>query len=289
VNVLPNFFVIGAAKCGTTSLASYLAQHDEIHLSPVNEPRFFAAPDPHRPFPGRRIGERSEYEALFASEAPLRGEVCGAYSQHPWRAGVAQRIHALVPDARFVYLVGDPIRRVESHYVQTVAEEGETRAIGEALGDIEDPQHPAICPGRYAQQLDQYLALFDRERVLVVDQDDLLARRQQTLSRVFAFLGVDAAYSSPAFAQTLNRGDQHRELSSGVYGRLRSSRLRTAVRTLPPSLRAPLLVPMRRTLARKVNRQTLDGDLRARLQAHFAPEVARLRELTGQSFAGWSI
>jgi hypothetical protein len=287
--MLPNFFVIGAAKCGTTSFASYLAQHEQIHVSPVNEPRFFAAPDPERPFPGRRVGERSEYEALFDSDAPLRGEVCGAYSQHPWRAGVARRIHALVPDARFVYLVGDPIRRVESHYVQTVAEEGEMRPIGEALGDIEDPQHPAVCPGRYAQQLDQYLALFDRERVLVVDQDDLLSRRQQTLTDVFAFLGVDPQYSSPAFAQTLNRGAEHRVLSTGAYGRLRASPLRMAVRTLPPSLRAPLLTPIRRTLARKVSRQALDGDLRARLEAHFAPEVARLRQLTGQSFAGWSI
>ena len=224
--MLPNFFVIGAAKCGTTSLALYLAEHREIHLSPVNEPRFFAAPDPLRPFPGRRIGELAEYEALFASSAPLRGEVCGAYSQHPWRPGVARRIHRLVPEARFVYLVGDPIRRVESHYIQTVAEEGETRPIAEALGAIEDPMHPAICPGRYAQQLDQYLAVFGQERVLVVDQDDLRARRRETLSAIFAFLGVDPAYGSPVFTQTLNRSADHRQLSSGIYGRLRASRLR---------------------------------------------------------------
>jgi hypothetical protein len=287
--MLPNFFVIGAAKCGTTSLARYLAQHPEIHLSPVDEPRFFAAPDPQRPFPGGRVGELSEYEALFDSSAPLRGEVCGAYSQHPWRQGVAGRIHDLVPDARFVYLVGDPIRRAESHYVQTVAEEGETRPIAEALGDIEDPQNPAICPGRYVWQLEQYLAIFPEDSVLVVDQDDLASRRQESLSAIFAFLGADSAYSSPAFARQHNRSADHRRLSSGLYGRLRAGPLRSAVRALPPSLRSPLLSPVRRALARQISRPSLDPTLRSRLEQHFAPEVARLRQITGKSLAGWSI
>lgn len=287
--MLPNFFVIGAAKCGTTSLSLYLAQHPEIHLPSVIEPRFFAAPDPDRPFPGRRVGVLSEYEALFATDAPLRGEVCGAYSQHPWRPGVAGRIHALVPDARFVYLVGDPVKRVESHYVQTVAEEREMRPIAQALGDIERPEHPAVCPGRYAQQLEQYLLHFSSDRVLVVDQDDLLSSRAETLSSIFSFLGVDAGFRSIAFTQTHNRSADHRRLSSGLYGRLRAGRLRAAMRTLPPSLRNPLLRPLRRGLAREIDRPTLDAALRARLQAHFAPEVARLRQLTGKSFAGWSV
>jgi hypothetical protein len=287
--VLPNFFVIGAAKCGTTSLSLYLAQHPEIHLPSVIEPRFFAAPDPDRPFPGRRVGVLSEYEALFATDAPLRGEVCGAYSQHPWRPGVAGRIHALVPDARFVYLVGDPVKRVESHYVQTVAEEREMRPIAQALGDIERPEHPAVCPGRYAQQLEQYLLHFSSDRMLVVDQDDLLSSRAETLSSIFSFLGVDAGFRSVAFTQTRNRSADHRQLSSGLYGRLRAGRLRAAMRTLPPSLRDPLLRPLRRGLAREIARPTLDAALRTRLQAHFAPEVARLRQLTGKSFAGWSV
>lgn len=287
--MLPSSFVIGAAKCGTTSLALYLAEHPEIHLSPVNEPRFFATADPERPFPGRRIEKRIDYEALFDSDAPVRAEVCGAYSQHPWRAGVARRIHELVPEARFVYLVGDPIRRVESHYVQTVAEEGETRPIDEALGDIEEPLNPAICPGRYAQQLEQYLAWFDRNSVLVVDRDELLANRQATLSGIFSFLGVDPAYSSPAFAQTHNRSAEHRRISSGFYGRLRAGRLRAAARAMPPRLRDPVLGHVRSALARPIPRPTLEPDLRRRLERHFTPEVARLRELTGTRFAGWSI
>jgi hypothetical protein len=287
--MLPHFFVIGAAKCGTTSLSSYLAEHPEIQLSKLSETRFFTLEDPDRPFPGARIAHLAEYEGLFDAQRLVRGEVCGAYSQHPWRAGVAERIHGLVPAARFVYLVGDPVRRVESHYVQTVAEEGETRPIATALGDIEIDDHPAVCPGRYAHQLEQYLHLFPQERILVVDRDDLLAEREQTLSQIFSFLGVDPAFRSDAFAQTRNLSSDHRQLSSGLYGRLRSGPLRGGLATLPPPLRERLVGRARRALAAEVPRPALEPGLRSRLEEHFAPEVQRLREMTGKSFAGWSV
>lgn len=287
--MLPNFFVIGAAKCGTTSLALYLGLHPEVHISPVNEPRFFAEPDPLRPFPGRRVGDLSEYESLFDSSSPLRGEVCGSYSQHPWRPGVPQRIHELVPEARFVYVVGDPIKRIESHYMQTVAEEGEARSLNAAIGDIEDPQNPAVCPGRYAYQAEQYLAMFPEDRMLVVDRNDLQSKRLQTLSSIFSFLGVAADYHDPEFGQMHNRSSDHRRLSSGLYGRLRQSSMRTAVRALPPTIRKSLLEPVRRALTDEVPRPLLDDGVRARLEGYFRPEVERLRLLTGKSFDGWSV
>jgi Sulfotransferase family len=287
--MLPHFFVIGAAKCGTTSLSSYLAEHPEIQLSKLTETRFFAPENPTRPYPGTRIARLSDYEGLFDAQQLLRGEVCGAYSQHPWRSGAAERIHELIPAARFVYLVGDPVRRVESHYVQTVAEEGETRPIATALGNIETHDHPAVCPGRYAQQLERYLALFPQERILVIDSDELLEEREQTLSQIFSFLGVDPAFRSEAFSQTRNLSSDHRRLSSGLYGRLRSGPLRQGLAALPPPLRERLVGRARRSLTTEIPRPALESTLRERLEEHFAPEAERLREMTGKSFAGWSV
>ncbi len=287
--MLPNFFVIGAAKCGTTSLALYMGLHPEIHMSPLGEARFFAAPDPRRPFPGRRVGDLPEYESLFESDVPMRGEVCGSYSQYPWRPGVPQRIRRLVAEPRFVYIVGDPVKRVESHYVQLVAEEAERRAIDEVLEDIEASEHPVICPGRYVQQLEQYLAIFASEDVLVIDQDELLKRRRSTLERLFRFLEVDAAYWTPEFDAMRNRSADHRRLSSGLYGRLRQGGFRHAVDAVPPTVRAPLLRSARRVLAAKVTRPLLDADLRVRLERHYRPEVDSLRSLTGMTFDGWSL
>ena len=82
------------------------------------------------------MASRAQYERLFETPAPLRGEASPSYSQYPRRRGVPERIHALVPEARFIYLVGDPIRRIVSHYMQRVAAEGERRPFPEALGEL---------------------------------------------------------------------------------------------------------------------------------------------------------
>jgi hypothetical protein len=188
-----------------------------------------------------------------------------------------------------VYIVGDPIKRVESHYVQMVAEEGETRSIEVVLGDIEDPAHPIVCPGRYAHQVERYLEVFPSQRMLVIDKEDLLRARQSTLSSIFSFLGVDAGYWSGEFDLMRNRSADHRRLSSGFYGSLRESGLRSAVGVLPPSVRGPVLAPLRRVLAGKVVRPTLDATLRARLEGCFRLDVERLRAITGKSFESWSV
>jgi hypothetical protein len=286
--MLPNFFVIGAAKCGTTSLSQYLASHPQVHMSAVKETRFFAPPDPSRPFGGPRVGSLSDYEQLFESAAPARGEASPAYSQHPWRAGVPERIHALVPQARFVYLVGDPVKRLGSHYRQAVAYTGETRPLERIVADAGD-EDPFVCAGRYALQLERYLDVFPAERVLVIDQDELLRHRRSTLARVFAFLGVDADYCSEDFARVSNRGAEHRRVSGGVYGRMRASALRSVLDALPGGARETLVRSARRIVAPAVGEVALDAPLRRRLEARYRPEMARLRELTGQAFDGWSL
>lgn len=288
--MLPNFFVIGAAKCGTTSLAYYLEGHPQVHMSPIKETRFFAAPDPRRPFGGPRVERLSDYESLFDSHAPARGEASPAYSQHPWRPGVPERIHELLPRARFVYLVGDPLKRFVSHYRQAVAQTGETRPIAQIVSDDAGAaEDPLICAGRYALQLERYLEVFGAERVLVLDQDELLRERRSALRRVFEFLGVDGSFWSDEFAQVRNRGAEHRRVSSGLYGRMRASALRGALGALPADVRTGLVRPVRRLIAPAVGEVALDASLRRRLEACYRPEVMRLRELTGQSFGGWSL
>src|SRR5262245_61062132 len=92
LGALPNFFVIGAAKAGTTALHEYLAQHPQVSVSTPKEPHFFA--------PGagpsyRRVTDRAVYEMLFSAEAPARGEASTSYSMYPLWAGVPTRIRAL--------------------------------------------------------------------------------------------------------------------------------------------------------------------------------------------------
>lgn len=293
MKMLPNFFVIGAAKCGTTSLSQYLACHPEVHMSAIKETRFFAAPDPTRPFGGPRVERLSDYQSLFRSDAAARGEASPAYSQYPWRTGVPERIHELIPDARFVYLVGDPVTRLVSHYRQAVSQTGQTQPLAQivldGMGAAGDVEHSFICAGRYALQVERYLEVFSAAQLLVLDQNELRHDRRAALSRVFAFLDVDPDYWSEKFTLEQNRGAEHRRVSSGVYGKLRASPLHRLLETLPPGARDRLVQSARRAIAPPVGDVALDPDLRRRLEAHYRPEVARLRELTGQRFAEWSL
>jgi len=288
--VLPTFFVIGAAKCGTTSLDHYLAQHPEIHMSPIKEPRFFIELRPDRQYRGDNyIGDREEYERLFDSGAEVRGDNTPSYSMYPFHEGVPARIHALVPDAKIVYLVGDPVKRVVAQWMQGVAFGSQQRTLTDALEGLDRPEHPLVCPGRYATQVEQYLQFFPAERIRVVDQDVLRADRRTALRDVFTFLEVDRDYWSPEFEVARNVAKDHRQVRTGFAGRVRSSRLRRVTEPLPPRAKTALKEATRRVVARKVERPTLEPHLQARLEEIYRPETERLRTLTGQTFSGWSV
>jgi Sulfotransferase family len=288
---LPTFFVIGAAKAGTTSLNRYLGLHPEIHVSPIKEPNFFSGPADRFPYQTRRIDDADEYERLFVTDKPVRGEASPSYTQYPRRTGVPARIKAAVPDVRFVYMVRDPIERTISHYLHWVAFEGEKRSLKDALADAEDPTNLFTCASRYATQLEQYLVHFPRSRILVVDQSSLLTERATTLSTVFGFLGVDPTFSSGEFERELNLREGRNIYAPG-YARFRKRKTTGVLHRLPKGVRRGL----RRTVEHaeslvlpKIEEPSLDQDLRARLEEVYRPEVERLRSLTGQAFPSWSI
>jgi hypothetical protein len=276
--VLPTFFVIGAAKAGTTSLHLYLGEHPDIEMSRVKEPQIFAGAD---------CAERlAEYDGLFPGEAPQRGESSAVYSQHPRWPGVPERIAEHVPDARFVYLVRDPVERAIAHWAQHVADRKEERSLEDALADWERPDSLYLCPSRYATQLGRYLECFESERILVVDQRDLLEDRVATVARVLGFLGVDSSFRSPRFAEEMNPGAEKRA-DTGFGERLRATPGFERARRLP--LPDPVRRGLRGLVSKPVQREELDPVLRERIERSLRDEVARLREHTGQAFASWSV
>ena len=151
---LPTFFVIGAPRAGSTSLYFYLSLHPEITMSRLKEPHFFV--DNVRP-PAIRVDDLAAYEALFTSDTEVRGEASPSYACYSQHSGAPERISVLLPEARFIYLVRDPIDRTVSHYLHRVAVENERRSFVDALGDVDDPANPYTCPSRYATQLERYL------------------------------------------------------------------------------------------------------------------------------------
>lgn len=285
---LPTFFIIGAPKAGTTSLHYYLDQHPQIQMSSNKEPHFFSGPEDGIPYAMGRVESQDKYEKLFDAAVAVRGEASPTYSCHPRRRGVPERIKALVPDARFIYMVRDPVARTVSHYQHRVALEGERRSLEEALGDLSDPYSPYTCPSRYAEQLDLYLEHYPRERILVVDQDELLKERKATLGRIFAFLGVDAGFDSARFEDELLKSSE-RHTYPAWFARLVELVIVPLTQWIPAGVRRRLRRGGERVLLRPLPSPTLEEGLRERLRALYVEDVARLRDLTGKEFPTWSV
>jgi hypothetical protein len=285
---LPTFFIIGAPKAGTTSLHLYLDQHPEIQMSANKEPRYFAGPENGVPYPPGRVSTLDEYEALFDPSVAVRGEASTDYAFHPRREGVPARIKRLVPDARFLYLVRDPIARTISHYKMRVAFLGERRPLTQVLADLSDPASPYVWPSLYASQLERYLSAFPLERIMVVDQADLLSERERTLREIFSFLDVTPDVTSERFHERLSDSREWRAYSFW-YSRLVDSVIAPAARWVPASARRSVRRSLERHLWPEVETPSLDPDLERRLHTMFGNEADRLRALTGQAFSSWSV
>jgi hypothetical protein len=223
----------------------------------------------------------------------VRGESSTSYSAYPARKDVPLRIRELIPEAKLIYMVRDPIERIVAHYAQHQANGKEARSLDDAvrcqLRDGDDPVNPYLCMSRYATQVEQYLEHFPIERILVLDNVDMQNDRKAVLREAFRFLEVDETFESPRFKQLLNtERDQVR--FSPVGARLKDTRLARFVQwRVPREVRGPITKPLTRLLSQRVERPQLSSELRTELAETLKPEVERLRELTGKPFANWSL
>ena len=285
---LPTFFVIGAAKAGTSSLHLYLDQHPQIQMSSVKEPRFFAGPENGLPYPPDRISGLEEYEALFDGSIEVRGEASTDYAAHPRRQGAPERIKEFVPNARFIYLVRDPIERTLSHYRMGVALMGERRPLAEALGEPINIASQYVASSLYASQLELYLRHFPQERMLIVDQAELLANRRSTLGQIFAFLEVDQTVDSSEFEEELLSSRRWRTYSPR-YLELVNRYVTPSLRWVPRGVRRSVRGSIESVLWPPLETPKVDDQLRSRLMDLYGEEIERLRLITGKTFAGWSV
>jgi hypothetical protein len=275
---LPNLVVIGGAKCGTTSLHAYLGLHPQIFMSRQKEVQFFT-----------KHFEKGVawYAAHFRAgrEHPVRGEASPQYTCYPRITDVPERLHAVVPDAKLVYLVRDPFARLRSHVVFMAS--GRQVASMDALLDPFET-NPYVAQSRQAWQLERYLAVYPPERILVLAAEDLRDARRATLAAVFRFLEVEA-FDSPEYDAELNATEVARR-EGGVASRLihAAAALRPG-RFVPARYGLPIRNRALRLFSHPVAPPAMSQALESRLRDLFAADTARLRRLTGLPLDGWSV
>lgn len=232
--------------------------------------------------------QRRGYEEHFDTDAPVRGESTPAYAAYPVRAHVPERMYELIPDAKLIYLVRDPIARTLSHWVQRRAD-GDRTSFERYMAQCDREDNPIVCPSRYWLQISRSLRRYDASQLLVVDQHDLKARRRETMREIFAFVGVDASFESPEFAEERNA---HAEKTAprSITARVLNPVLWPVSRTVPRHVRDRVRTPANRLLfAPPPAVPNLTPEARERLQALLTPEVESLRQFTGKRFESWSV
>ena len=284
----PNFFLLGAAKCGTTALSYYLSQHPQVFISEPKEPKFF----------------ESEYEKgldyywdTYFADWSGEAAVGDCRVVHLFLPYVVERIHGAAPEAKLLVSLRDPVERAYSLWWELHCnglEELDFRAALEEnkkrlemgmefdqetwLGDPRpffgsSHRHRIyLDQGHYAEQLERYLNFFPMERFKFVFQPELEANSQAVVSDVFDFLAVDSDFTLV---------DDSPRRRARVKG---EGRVRRWTRGVPGALAEPML----RLVGRFGRRPTLDADLAKELREHYRGHDRKLSRLLGRELP-WRI
>jgi hypothetical protein len=274
---LPTFVVIGAMKAGTVSLGHYLDDHPDIFLGRggrFGEPNFFVAEY-------NWARGRGWYESLFdgADRATAIGECSPSYTwAHVYR-GVPERMAQVVPGARLVYVVRDPIARMQSMYMHQVSAGRERRRAEVALLDDR-----YLGPSLYGFQLATFLDYFDRSQVLVIASEVLRDRPREALSAVFEHLAVD-----PAAVDLDQRHRDHRSIDKPVPRLHDLEWLPRRQVKLNPRWRPDQRTGLTRLLTTRrarVDESAISREVRDRLAERLAADLHRFEQLLGHQVPG---
>lgn len=293
---LPNFFIIGAAKCGTTALSQYLAQHPDVFMSSPKEPHFFAFMGESLDFRGPGVTVNSaitdidSYLRIFENAGSARaiGEASVTSLYVPTASA---RIREYVPAAKLIVILRNPVERAFSSFQHLIRDGREPIADFEAALDAEPRRirdnwgflWRYADMGFYHRQLEPFFSLFPRTSIRTVLHEDLVRDSERTLRELFEFLGVDAAFTADTSVRhnvsgVPRLGFLHRALlgTTAIKGALHA--------VLPEKAR----VRAREWyLARALERQSMPLRSRERLKEVFASDVAKLAQLIDRDLSGW--
>lgn len=289
---LPDFYILGAPKCGTTSLSEWLSRHSQTFISDPKEPCFFNT-DLNLP---HRVRTLNEYGSLFEAAGPnqIVGEATTGYLSS--KVALSQ-ILKTTPNAKFIICVRDPASLFISLHAQRLKEGYESiRDATQAWDALERRRQgkslPAICPD--AKLLDYTLfcsvgsqvrrvhELVGASRVHVIFLEDLSQKPTETYSTICTFLGID-----------FEKGSKPLHSNSGLVPR--SLWVAQTLRLLGRARRSVRLPPL--GVGRRINRRNLvtksasetskDRALHPVLSEYFADEVEQLATLLGRDLSHW--
>jgi len=296
----PNFFLIGAARCGSTTLHAHLSSHPEVRMSVPKEPNHYVFARETEAYAGpgvkrsRRLAikDSRQYERLFAPRPGVH--VFGDASMNYIRSAEACRsIRREVPDARLVVILRQPVDRAYSSWVRSVWEGGEPCRTFEAAwedGPRRERENWFRLRHRgkslYQGQLVRWFDTFPREQIHVILFEEFRERPAEVVSDLYSFLGVDPAFPVDADLRRNRSGQIRNPLARAAWNR--TATLRAVVAPwLPLRLRGRFFTWVASLPRTKASKPPLDPAIRARLTAELEDEIRALESLLDRNLDLW--
>ena len=267
----PNNFglIVGAMKCGTTSLFQCLSQHPQISRSREKEPGFFAFDETWE----KGLDWYLDLWKWDPSRHRIALEASTHYTKRPARPNVPERIASITgAQFRFVYMMRNPISRIESE-VRHGLHEGWAKSLDHGISEF------AISLSRYAFQLDAFMRFFPREHFFLVILEEFQKNPETILEKIFEFLQLDESFESAGANEIYHEGRNQRAYTPLVAAALKSRAAALVGRSLIPR---PVRQKLRRRLGREVKgRYRLTEAERALVVERLRTDLERLSGVYG--------
>jgi hypothetical protein len=272
--MLPNFLVIGAPKCGTSSLCHLLGRHPEVFMSRPKEIHFFGRSDPEKTYPW--------YESFFSEAHGKKavGEGSTSYSHPEIIEACAAQIAERIPACRLIYMVRDPVERLESDWKMRRHEGWAAACVNDAV----EQQPSLITLGLYWKNLSVYRRHFPDEQLLVVFLEDFHRDPDAELRRCWQHLRVDPTVVIEGSHRPRNAASGYRSYGT-IASRLRALPLFAEVKRHLPGW---ALGMGKSVLTSKVRIELRwEPEMLARVAARFEDDSRQFLEFCGKDADFW--
>ncbi|MFD1677183.1 sulfotransferase family protein [Alicyclobacillus fodiniaquatilis] len=296
--MLPNFILVGSAKSGTTALDYFLKKHKDIYMSPVKESHFFSSQEITQfNGPGDEgilkgiVRDVSTYEGLFTgvTNEKVVGESSVYYLYYPQ---TPKTIKSLVPHAKIIIVLRNPIDRAYSAYWHLLRDQRENLSFEKALNIEGERQRNNFEPiwmlkglGMYYEQIKRYIDTFGRESVFIVIYDEFVSVPNSVLVNLYKFLGVDETVEVSTDVQLNKSGIPRSKVTYDFITKPNS--LKTIIKPfLPQYLRQ---VVKARLLGKiSFDKPRMDATTRRNLVNVFYDDIRRLEYLLERDLSFWT-
>jgi hypothetical protein len=290
----PNFFIVGAAKCGTTSLFNYMRQHPDLYFPLIKEPAHFVRDDSSYD----RYADFDRYRSLFkkAGNAKAIGEASTGYLFYEKAAGL---IHDKFPSAKIIIVLRNPVDMAFSYwrYNQAVGEESsafEYVISDEGIKYRRSKEFKDKCSqwwgsyaymdrGFYFEQVKRYFDVFGRDNVRVYIFERFIKDPKVVCSDIFEFLGIDSDFI-PDYGKAHNEAGGIR---SKLFKKMIYAKYPLLRAVLPTAIKVKIRAMLLFLNSVKEEKKEMPVSARQRLERFFSLDIKKLEGLLGEEIEEW--